>query len=308
MSIIAQMRKKIRIRERMQNLRESYFLLRGIINRFFYREPTILNGIESTKKIIESNRSLARFGDGEFVLIYGQSIGFQTADTTLGQRLKNVLETPLNNLEIGIPDAFDNLKTYRPKVAHFWKIFMGKNRAKILSLLNLKRTYCNTNMTRFWTAYKDRSKVPEIVAEFKKLWENRDVIFVEGEYSRLGVGNDLFNNARSIQRILCPAENAWNKYDEILSAITNVSKNHPEALYILALGPTATVLAYDMCKMGLWAVDLGHIDVQYEYMLRNAQEKIALPGKYVNENPDGKNVSDCIVTKEYTQSILCKII
>ena len=28
--------------------------------------------------------------------------------------------------------------------------------------------------------------------------------------------------------------------------------------FLLALGPTATVLAYDLCKMGYQAVDIGH--------------------------------------------------
>ena len=36
----------------------------------------------------------------------------------------------------------------------------------------------------------------------KGIWEGRDIIFIEGEKSRLGVGNDLFDNAQSIHRIL----------------------------------------------------------------------------------------------------------
>lgn len=38
---------------------------------------------------------------------------------------------------------------------------------------------------------------------------------IEGEKSRLGVGNDLFEGAKSIRRILGPAQNAFDKYEEL---------------------------------------------------------------------------------------------
>lgn len=31
-------------------------------------------------------------------------------------------------------------------------------------------------------------------------------------------------------------------------------------LILIALGMTATVLAYDLSKAGFWAIDIGHID------------------------------------------------
>ncbi len=286
---------------------ESYYHIKGFLQRFYHWQPHILTETQSISKIISTKKSLTRFGDGEFGIIYNQGNGFQSANHQLSERLKEVLSNQLENLLIGLPNVFGKMEDMANKPAHYWYINLGKNRKRYLKLINKKQEYLDSNMSRFWTAYKDRKKAPKIVAEFKKLWEKRDIIFIEGEYSRLGVGNNLFNNAHSIHRILCPAENAWSKYDEILSAVTEISKDYPEALYILALGPTATVLAYDMCKMGLWAVDLGHIDIQYEYMLRNANEKITIPGKYVNENPNGKNVTDEILTKAYIQSILCII-
>ena len=36
----------------------------------------------------------------------------------------------------------------------------------------------------------------------KKIWENKNIIIVEGSQTRLGVGNDLFANTKSIRRIL----------------------------------------------------------------------------------------------------------
>ena len=77
---------------------------------------------------------------------------------------------------------------------------------------------------------------------------------------------------------------------------------------ILALGATATILARDLTKLGYQALDLGHLDVQYEYSLRNTQEKIAITGKYVNENNNGhNNISDDIIDQTYLNSILVEI-
>ena len=58
------------------------------------------------------------------------------------------------------------------------------------------------------------------VSSFAKRSQRKTtVLLVEGEKSRLGVGNDLFENTGSVKRILCPSENAYEKYDEILKEI-----------------------------------------------------------------------------------------
>lgn len=146
----------------------------------------------------------------------------------------------------------------------------------------------------------------EIIKKYKKIWDGRDIIFIEGKFTRMGVGNDLFDNAKSIRRILCPAENSWGSYPEILSNVKKVVAENRDALYILALGPTATVLAYDLC-VGVQALDLGHLDVQYEYYILRAEKKIALAGKYVNEVEEGRNITDSIIDQEYKNSIILEI-
>ena len=92
----------------------------------------------------------------------------------------------------------------------------------------------------------------------------------------MGVGNDFYENAKSIKRIICPANNAFNKYDEIFNAIKELGKNK---LIILALGPTATILASDICnlnheKIEYQALDLGHMDIEYEWFLRKAKKEL----------------------------------
>ena len=258
------------------------------------------------EKIIDEKCSVARFGDGEFNLIRGGDLGFQQADGRLASRLKDVLNSDINRLEIGLPDVFGDLSDYEIKAARFWKSYMGMYRGEMVRLIDKNKIYLNTNMTRFWSGYKNKGQVKKIIGLYKKIWKDRNVVFVEGELTRMGVGNDLFDGVSSVQRILCPAKNAWNKYSEILATILELNLNE-NTLFILALGPTATVLAYDLTKAGYQALDLGHLDVQYEYSLRNANGKIALEGKYVNENTAGREVSDSIIDADYQNSVIARI-
>ena len=62
--------------------------------------------------------------------------------------------------------------------------------------------------------------------------------------------------------------------------ITNINiidkilcRESTDSIILIALGPTATVLAYDLSKRGYQAIDVGHIDIEYEWFLNNASKK-----------------------------------
>ena len=79
--------------------------------------------------------------------------------------------------------------------------------------------------------------------KLKSLWDSRDLVVVEGEKSRMGIGNNLFSNSNSIKRIICPSKNSFSKYKEILESVKEYEK---DKLILISLGPTATFLAYDL--------------------------------------------------------------
>ena len=76
-------------------------------------------------------------------------------------------------------------------------------------------------------------------------------------------------------------------------------------LFLIALGPTATVLAYDLFKAGYQAIDIGHVDVEYEWWRMGARRKVKLERKYVNEALNGSQVADA--GEEYNRQIITKI-
>ena len=95
------------------------------------------------------------------------------------------------------------------------------------------------------------------------MFEGEELLIVEGATSHSGVGNDLFDGAKSIKRIICPSHNAFDKIQEIKEEILEHSEGR---LILLMLGPTAKVLAYQLSQLGYRALDLGHIDSEYEWM------------------------------------------
>ncbi len=170
----------------------------------------------------------------------------------------------------------------------------------------MNRVYDNAFFNRYYLNFnKTDEHYQKCCTYFKKLkeiWKNRDVILFEGQEARLGVANDLLDGAKSISRIIfCPVKNAFNKYDQIVSAFNDIS---PDKLILIALGPTATVLAYDLCKKGYQAVDFGHISEEYECFLR---KETPLELKSMGRDSTMKHASNPD-DPEYKKQIIRKIV
>ena len=166
------------------------------------------------------------------------------------------------------------------------------------------RTYYDAFITRPYKDYEDKSQAEDKFHSVKGIWKGRDITIIEGEKTRIGVGNDLLDGTNSVERVICPATNAFRYYDEILQRALKIEKNR---LILIALGATATVLAYDLSKAGRQALDIGHIDIEYEWFLCGAQKSVPVKDKYVNEAPVGRNVSAHISNPKYNNEITCRI-
>lgn len=262
--------------------------------------------------------SLSRFGDGElgFALSAARECRtgsmFQSCDPKLCQRLLEILQTDSgsddrNNLLVCIVGFPFNLgcRVLKHTSRVFWYAVGNNYTKKLLKHININRHFGEAAFTRFYISYREKQDAKSRFDRIKQLWDNDDLLIVEGEKSRLGVGNDIFDNARSIRRILCPATDAFSRYDEILAAVKKHAK--PTDTVILALGQTATVLAYDLAHEGYRALDLGHIDIEYEWMRMGAEEKVPVPGKFTNEAAGGQDVAD-FSDERFNSQILDKVL
>jgi glycosyltransferase family protein len=270
--------------------------------------PVIESGEKAIELILQERKSLCRFGDGEFAVIAGvDRQKFQRADKKLGQRLEEVLHSHRSDVLICIADTYGDLSKYTDSGKYGIRCYMTEQvRQEHYALLDMQRTYYDTYLTRPYAIYQDnQTDAPKKRFEhLKQIWNNRDLLIIEGEKTRMGMGNDLFDNAKSIIRILGPAEHAFDRYDELLSEALKQDKNR---LVLIAMGATATVLAYDLACADFQALDIGHIDIEYEWMRAGKGDRVPVPHKYMNEVPGGDCVAD-IHDETYEKQIIARIV
>ncbi|MBQ8228801.1 MAG: SP_1767 family glycosyltransferase [Clostridia bacterium] len=275
---------------------------------FFYskiKKPPIVASVEETiDKLAEGRYSIARFGDGEIKLVAGKDISFQKATPFVVKKLREVLSCDVDGLLVGVADIFGDRSRYSEKANLYWKNHLHRYRKVWYKYLRKNKKYYNASMTRQYISLKDRSRGISIYNRMKKIWNGKDIVFIEGEKSRMGVGNDLFADAKSIKRILAPSTQAFKKYDEVLKEAMKFEK---DTLFLIALGPAATALAYDLHLNGYQAVDIGHVDVEYEWLLMNAESKMPIKNKMVFEAQSNSAVEDC-EDEEYLSQIVAKIL
>lgn len=267
--------------------------------------PTIRGGREALEKVYKERKSLCRYGDGEFEIIFGRERApFQCYRTGLGNRLKEIVGNQADNVITCIADNYGCLDKYTEMAACSIRQYMTPDmREEHMRLLDMKKEYYDAYVSRPYMIYQDKSTAKLIFELWKRLWRKRDIVIVEGKLSRNGYRNDLFRDCSSIKRILCPAENAWDFYQEIFQYINeNIRK---ETLVLITLGPTATVLAYDLAAKGYQAIDMGHLDNEYEWYLRCAKERFNISYKYVVESSGGTQVDEIDDIEFESQVVTC---
>lgn len=242
---------KKRLRKHLNLFRPFQYML----IRWLWRNR-VMSTADTIKKL-QDGASIARFGDGEYQLALYEECGwcpFQKNSPRLQQRLMEILKSdPIPGLLIGVvgmtrPARNDKVN----KVDFNMHIdFLQRRFAYLFPLLMRRRDWGNAMITRPY----GMGGVP--LGEYKKIWNNRNVVFITGVKGRLEFDDPVvFGNLKSAQVLEIPHEHAFEKYDEILTAARKYPK---DTLFLIAAGPTATVLAYDLHFAGYQAIDIGHI-------------------------------------------------
>lgn len=213
------------------------------------RYPQVLGEFETLNRVL-AGESLARYGDGELKMAaHGASIKSQPGDSVLTERLRKILVRS-GSCMVGIPNVF----SATPK-SPFWDKYTSH---RFLSLLDDRRKYVSSFITRpdsapwinteaYWTA-------------LESLWLGRDVTLVRGSTKSL-TAEDIVS-AHTVREIVAPRQGAWAEYENLLERIGT-----PERV-LICLGPTATVMAVDLCEKGVHAIDLGHVGMFRRKWLR----------------------------------------
>lgn len=243
------------------NSEEGQKRLKQIENEY----PNVLSTAETLNEIINNGKSISRFGDGEYnLLMKGRKKGniFQKKNKKLKLRLEEILNSKKDNILICIlpikskGNYYENPE-FKKKFGYFMEMYWLANWEELKGILK-NDNYGNTLISR-----KDVFNENQL-ENIKQIWNNKDIVFVYSKTGRFEKDDRLFNNIKSFEEIFIPALNAFDKYDDILKECLTKEKNK---LFLIAGGPTATVLAYDLSNLGYQALDIGHLPNCYKEYL-----------------------------------------
>ncbi|MDY7989870.1 GT-D fold domain-containing glycosyltransferase [Paenibacillus polymyxa] len=222
--------------------------------------PKILSTTESLNFILTNRCSISRFGDGELNLCFGLDIGFQKASTELKNRLCEVLNRGSDGkILITLPEfnsQYNNIINCYGELS-FWENYWLRMYDNLKGFFT-HSFYGNTDISRNSVFFENN------LEDIKKIWDQRDVVFVIGKNGRFEIKPELFNNINKFKSIYVPPVNAFDIYPQILESCLKVKK---DKLFLISAGPTATVLAYDLMNYGYQALDIGHLPNCYDQYL-----------------------------------------
>lgn len=273
--------------------------------------PNIKSAKELLEKILKEGFSLCRFGDGEFEIMRGKNRAwFETMSCSLQERLIQIFWDNSNSkILTAAAQNFKNFEGLKEDAADIIRMYMeGETRTDILSFFNESKEYYDAYVSRPYIFYKNSDNANIIFSLFKQIWEKRNIVMVEGAYGRAGIANDLFDGVKSIKRVVCPKNNAWEYYEQILESVLCVVNK--DDLVCISLGPTATVLAYDLAQKGIQALDIGQVDNEYDWYLQKSKKREPIKGKMAAEVLDAiEDIQlDESIEKQHRSQVCCYVI
>lgn len=268
--------------------------------RYSSRTPEVLSINETLDILINTQKSLVRFGDGEILLMNGRGTSFQNSEMGIADSLKNILISKQENLIVALPDVFDGLEEYVPSTRSFWQehlFFFGQTYVRNCST---KIKYGNAFVSRCYMMFRDKSSCGIYFEKFKQIFKDKNLLVVEGVNTHNGVGNDLFSQAKTVSRIIAPGKNAFAVREQILQECLHFAK---ETLILFSLGIAAKGLVYELVQRGYRVLDIGNLDMEYEWFLMQAKEKAKLEKHGIIGIESNRNVG----YTQYLEEVICWI-
>lgn len=216
----------------------------------------VMNEWETVAYLLDTKSGISRYGDGELKLCTGRSAKSQKWNPQIQSRLQLILKSPILHHLVGIPRIENRNDFPTEEKAKFWNRY---DRGIYHHLYHPFLTYGSSFITRPDTSAA--IDCPAFFIEIKKLWEGRRVLVVQGTGTGFLKDPELLSGCENYRVIHGPKRDAFSEYDAMFRLIQS---NLPtDGIVLLSLGPTATILAYDLAKEGILALDLGHLGQFY---------------------------------------------
>lgn len=258
------------VKKEILQLQEDYIKYDYFDGKGLSAEETldVMDMFQTVDLLKSSTRGLCRFGDGEFDIMMGHSIAFQKYDRLLQSKLFEILSNKRDNLYVGVPYIpFHNTKKLLPFVRDLART-TRRHRVFMLENASREMTYIDTGFSQVYLNYNNSIDFKKYFDDVKTLFEEKDIVIFAGAGILDKLKYDVFELCASKKIIDCPKRDAFDKYESILMQALGVAEGGALPLFIL--GPTSTVLAYEMYKKGKIGWDIGHIAKDYNSYKSNS--------------------------------------
>ena len=232
------------------------------------KRPKIKTAEQTINELLGANKSIARFGDGEIIVADGGGIPFQRADEALARRLREILSAPQENLLVALPAGFYkpyNMHEKNPVNKDFALYAVPRCRQILGKFIDYETWYYEMSING--VAFFER---------WREFFTGKKLVLVGCKEAFEGYEFNIFDTAAQLCYEFVPNKHAFSEYEGILARLKAYGADF---VHILMCGPTACVLAADLCADGRRALDLGHLAKHYDWHKR---------GINLNDN-DGQN-------------------
>ena len=227
-----------------------------------HKETIVLNPRETVQRINERKKSFCRFGDGEFTLMLGKSIGFQEYNPQLAVRLWEIFSRQNEEIDIGIPyQQLENPDVFNDWIREFYYT-SGRWVRKFLNkyLPQNRKVYLDTGFNQVYQTYNSMN-FAAYYEEVREIFKEKPITVIAGKNILNKLSYDVFALAESVEYIYGPTQDAFSHYEEILEQALKVEHNR---IICIILGPTSKVLVDDLTNAGYIAWDIGHLAKDYD--------------------------------------------
>ena len=120
----------------------------------------VASNFDTLDEIIKNNKSISRYGDGEYRILLGMRHEFEPANKELAKRLQEVLENKKKNCLVGI---FLPLNKERKKfISHeavYWTYIINDMKWRLFKTIKQDKQYYSAIISKFYLAYRNRSNL-----------------------------------------------------------------------------------------------------------------------------------------------------
>lgn len=232
------------------------------------KKLSILSTEESLRLLKEHPKSFVRTGDGECKIMMGMDQPFQKYDKELAERLIDLLQTPRNNLYVGVNRAyFQPFGDGELAKAQFNRRYAYEYRQVYYKYLNSGNCYIDANFTLHNIGLKPNAETDSFFEQWKQLFKNKEIVLICGEGILDQLNYDIFELSKNKTYVYGPKKHAWSMHERLMEQIKR--KSSKDQLLVFILGMAGKAMIPELTECGYMCWDIGHLAKYYDAYKKN---------------------------------------